>query len=73
MRRQSLILGILKTSCLTEIFFETGLQRAKELDSYLSMHNKTMGPLHGLPISLKVCIPAQRPSIAWVHKLLGVG
>ncbi|KAK7182854.1 hypothetical protein DPSP01_011982 [Paraphaeosphaeria sporulosa] len=41
------------TSCLTEIFFDTGLQRAKELDAYFSKHKKTKGPLHGLPISLK--------------------
>ncbi|KAF9731767.1 hypothetical protein PMIN02_008376 [Paraphaeosphaeria minitans] len=41
------------TSCLTEIFFDTGLQRARELDAYFSKNKKTMGPLHGLPISLK--------------------
>jgi amidase len=29
------------------------LARAKELDEYLQKNGKPMGPLHGLPISLK--------------------
>lgn len=29
------------------------MQRAKELDEYYKIHGSTMGPLHGLPISLK--------------------
>lgn len=29
------------------------LQRAKYLDDYLAENGKTVGPLHGLPISLK--------------------
>lgn len=41
-------------NCLTEIFFEEALARAKECDDYLEKHGKTMGVLHGLPISLKV-------------------
>ncbi|KAI7240916.1 amidase family protein, partial [Hortaea werneckii] len=41
------------TSCLTETFFETALTRAKECDAYLASHRKPLGPLHGLPISLK--------------------
>ncbi|VDC00395.1 unnamed protein product [Peniophora sp. CBMAI 1063] len=40
-------------NCLTEIMFEEALQRAKELDEYLRINKKTVGPLHGLPISLK--------------------
>ncbi|GKZ31885.1 hypothetical protein AbraIFM66950_000821 [Aspergillus brasiliensis] len=43
------------TSCLTETFFDTALRRAQELDKYLTTTGKTMGPLHGLPISLKEC------------------
>jgi Asp-tRNA(Asn)/Glu-tRNA(Gln) amidotransferase A subunit family amidase len=43
------------TSCLTETFFDTALRRAQELDEHLTMTGKTMGPLHGLPVSLKEC------------------
>ncbi|KAI0761173.1 general amidase [Trametes elegans] len=41
------------TNCLTEIFIERALARAKEVDDYLRTQGKPMGPLHGLPISLK--------------------
>lgn len=41
------------TNCLTEIFVERALERAKELDEHLSRTGTVVGPLHGLPISLK--------------------
>ncbi|KIX96407.1 uncharacterized protein Z520_07673 [Fonsecaea multimorphosa CBS 102226] len=41
------------TNCLTEIFFDKALERAKYLDEYLEREGKPMGPLHGMPISLK--------------------
>ncbi|CAI7661113.1 unnamed protein product [Penicillium bialowiezense] len=41
------------TSCLTETFFPQALERAKYLDEYLKREGKPVGPLHGLPISLK--------------------
>ncbi|KZV64679.1 amidase [Peniophora sp. CONT] len=40
-------------NCLAEIMFDNALERAKELDEYLLANKKTVGPLHGLPISLK--------------------
>ncbi|EKM61017.1 uncharacterized protein PHACADRAFT_83626 [Phanerochaete carnosa HHB-10118-sp] len=40
-------------NCLTEIFVERALARAKELDEQLKATGKLAGPLHGLPISLK--------------------
>ncbi|KAL9085591.1 MAG: hypothetical protein Q9159_004630 [Coniocarpon cinnabarinum] len=40
-------------NCLHEIFFDQALQRAKELDEYLRDKKATLGPVHGLPISLK--------------------
>ncbi|CEF85401.1 hypothetical protein FGSG_07612 [Fusarium graminearum PH-1] len=41
------------TACLTEIFFEEGIERARQLDKQLKETGKLAGPLHGLPISLK--------------------
>ncbi|KAH8698553.1 amidase signature domain-containing protein [Talaromyces proteolyticus] len=38
---------------LLEILFEPALERARELDCHFSKTNKPIGPLHGLPISLK--------------------
>ncbi|KAI0077058.1 general amidase [Panus rudis PR-1116 ss-1] len=40
-------------NCLTEVFIERALARAAELDEYLKKTGKVVGPLHGLPISLK--------------------
>ncbi|RAH64570.1 putative general amidase GmdA [Aspergillus aculeatinus CBS 121060] len=39
--------------CLLEICFDRALSTAKALDSYFTTHQKPLGPLHGLPISLK--------------------
>lgn len=33
--------------------FEEALLRAEELDLYMEIHGKPVGPLHGLPISVK--------------------
>ncbi|ODQ79933.1 hypothetical protein BABINDRAFT_161599 [Babjeviella inositovora NRRL Y-12698] len=41
------------THCANEFFIDEGLARAKELDAYFAEHGKTVGPFHGLPISLK--------------------
>jgi len=41
------------TNCLTEIMFEEGLQRAVELDRHLVETGQVVGPLHGLPVSIK--------------------
>ncbi|EFY95827.2 amidase domain protein [Metarhizium robertsii] len=40
------------TNCLTETYFPQAQQRAKQLD-LLRENGETVGPLHGLPISLK--------------------
>ncbi|KAI0695526.1 general amidase [Cytidiella melzeri] len=40
-------------NCLTEIFVERALARAAELDARLKATGAVVGPLHGLPISLK--------------------
>ncbi|KAM6501145.1 general amidase [Amanita muscaria] len=41
------------TNCLTEIFIDRALKRAAWLDDQLKSTGKTVGPLHGLPLSLK--------------------
>jgi amidase len=40
-------------NCALEFFPERALARAQELDTYYQRTGKTVGPLHGLPISLK--------------------
>lgn len=41
------------TNCLHETFFEAAIEDAKHLDEYYAQHKAPIGPLHGLPISLK--------------------
>ena len=41
------------TNCLTEICFDAGLKRAAELDAYQTRTGSTVGPLHGVPVSVK--------------------
>ncbi|EEH50619.2 uncharacterized protein PADG_06698 [Paracoccidioides brasiliensis Pb18] len=41
------------TRCITEPLFEQALARASELDAHLKRTGKLIGPLHGLPISVK--------------------
>ncbi|PTB70201.1 amidase [Trichoderma citrinoviride] len=41
------------TICLTEIMFEEAVARAKWLDAEYKRRGRTVGPLHGLPISVK--------------------
>lgn len=43
----------IKTNCLSEIFFEEAITRAKECDAFLQKYGRTKGPFHGLPISIK--------------------
>ncbi|KAF2792492.1 amidase [Melanomma pulvis-pyrius CBS 109.77] len=41
------------TNCLTEILFSDALSRAAALDAHLASGKPPLGPLHGVPISLK--------------------
>ncbi|KAI5949397.1 hypothetical protein KGF54_005632 [Candida jiufengensis] len=41
------------TNCAVELFIGEGIKKAGELDEYYNKNGKTVGPLHGLPISLK--------------------
>jgi amidase len=51
---------------LTEIFFDRALDSAKKLDQYFADHGRPLGPLHGLPISLKDSF-----NIIGVHSTIG--
>lgn len=43
----------MKVNCLHEIFFDAAIADAQKLDDYYAEHKKPIGPLHGLPVSLK--------------------
>lgn len=45
------------TACLTEWFMDEALAQARALDAYLASTGKTVGPLHGVPVSIKAHIP----------------
>lgn len=42
-----------KNNCLHEIIFEDAPEQAGELDEYYVRSGRTIGPLNGLPVSLK--------------------
>lgn len=52
-RPNSCLLPPSQTNCLTEIFFNEGIARAKEIDAEYAKTGQPAGPLHGLPVSLK--------------------
>jgi amidase len=56
------------TNCLTEIFIDKALKRAAELDAHYERTGKPIGPLHGLPISLKdqICIEGLETTMGYV-------
>ena len=61
------------TNCLTEVFFEEAFKRAAELDEYLERTGEVVGPLHGLPVSIKdhVLVKGHDTStgyVAWAYK-----
>ncbi|KAK4495336.1 hypothetical protein PRZ48_013667 [Zasmidium cellare] len=41
------------TCCLTQFFMDEAIERARYLDDYLENNGKTIGPLHGVPVSVK--------------------
>ncbi|CEL06995.1 hypothetical protein ASPCAL10162 [Aspergillus calidoustus] len=45
------------TCCLTQWLADEALAQAKYLDDYVAEHGKPIGPLHGVPISIKDHIP----------------
>ncbi|KAL6704620.1 hypothetical protein ACN47E_008017 [Coniothyrium glycines] len=51
LRRAAVAHGL--TNCITELLPGLALDRAKELDAYFQIHQRPVGPLHGLPVSVK--------------------
>jgi amidase len=57
--------------CCTEMFFEEAIATAKRLDKHLRSTGKTLGPLHGLPLSLKdgFDVVGQDSTLGWVSEI----
>ncbi|KAF4466159.1 general amidase [Fusarium albosuccineum] len=45
------------TCCLTQWLMDDAINQAQQLDGYMAKYGKPIGPLHGLPISIKDHIP----------------
>ncbi|SCN98972.1 unnamed protein product [Fusarium fujikuroi] len=41
------------TCCLTQWFMDEAIEQAQKLDAHFEAHGRPIGPLHGLPISIK--------------------
>ncbi|KAI5240012.1 fatty-acid amide hydrolase [Aureobasidium subglaciale] len=59
------------THCLTQWFPEEAMKQAQALDDYLTSHGKTVGPLHGVPISLKehIALDGKQTSYGFVASI----
>jgi amidase len=51
--------------CLTQFFPQVALEQAAKLDQYLADTGKTVGPLHGVPISVKEHMPIAGQSASY--------
>ncbi|KAI1125900.1 amidase signature domain-containing protein [Nemania abortiva] len=65
------------SNCLHEIFFDQAIERAAWLDAQFAKNGSTVGPLHGLPISLKdqfhvKGVDTTMGYIGWIGSNLGI-
>jgi amidase len=60
------------TNCLSEVFLNDAFIRAQELDKYLEDTGNVVGPLHGLPVSIKdhIKIEGIDTSTGYIGKLV---
>lgn len=60
------------TCCLTQWFMDEAIEQAKQLDEYLEKNGKTIGPLHGVPISIKDHMPiaGTYSSMGWFSSIV---
>ncbi|CVL06239.1 related to general amidase [Fusarium mangiferae] len=42
-----------QTNCLTEVCFDGALKQASKLDGFQKEHGRLIGPLHGIPVTVK--------------------
>ncbi|CAE6470649.1 unnamed protein product [Rhizoctonia solani] len=61
------------TNCVTEVMFTQALARAQELDTHMSETGKVVGPLHGVPVSIKdhICVKGEDTAtgfVAWAGR-----
>lgn len=59
------------SNCLTQWFPEEAIKQAQILDDYLSEHGRTVGPFHGVPISLKehIALKGRQTSYGFVASI----
>ncbi|KEP47879.1 glutamyl-tRNA(Gln) amidotransferase subunit A [Rhizoctonia solani 123E] len=63
------------TNCISEVIFSQGIARAQELDAHMEKTGQTVGPLHGVPISIKghISVKGEDTSagyVAWIGKTI---
>lgn len=51
--QEDVAITLIQVNCLHEIFFDAAIDAARQLDEHLSTTKRPVGPLHGLPVSLK--------------------
>lgn len=61
-------------NCVTEVMAPQALERARYCDEYLAEHGRPIGPLHGLPISVKEHIGMKGMTqncafVAWIDQV----
>ena len=42
-----------QTNCLSEPLFDDAVKQARDLDAYFSRTGRLIGPVHGVPVSVK--------------------